>query len=60
MSARWMARQSSDLRFVEILTFFKASTGISSERKLALGRKDDYYLTGYRQQWTRGIFSGMG
>lgn len=26
--------------------------------KVALGRKNDYYLTGYRQPWIRGASSG--
>lgn len=36
----------------------KAPADISFEMKVALGRKNDYYLTGYRQPWIRGASSG--
>lgn len=36
----------------------KAQADISFEMKVALGRKNDYYLTGYRQPWIRGASSG--
>lgn len=38
----------------------KAPADIYFEMKLALGRKNDCYLTGYRQQWIRGAFSRHG
>lgn len=60
MTARWMAHENSNLR--EICgnpDISKASTGISSEVKLALGWQSDYYLTGHGQQWIRNAFFGV-
>lgn len=60
MAPRWMSHQRSDLR--EICgspDISKASAGISSEVKPALGRKSDDYLTGLRQQWIRRALPGM-